>query len=128
MIDINSLTIGQAREIAQMFAAWQPQVQTDNGMIGEYVIVRCRDAGVHAGTLESYVGREAVLTDARRLWYHRPAGTSSWYEGCALYGLSKDSKVSATVSRMCLTETCDIVLCTETAARSIKEHPEHEQS
>lgn len=128
-MNIDDLTIGQAREIAQMFAAWQPQVQTDNGMIGEYVIVRCRDAGVHAGTLEACNGREAVLTDARRLWYHRPAvRTSSWYEGCALYGLSKDSKVSATVSRRYLTETCDIVMCTPTAARSIKEHPEHEQS
>ena len=45
----------------------------DNGMIGKYVIVRCRDAGVHCGVLEAHEGREALLIDSRRLWYWKPA-------------------------------------------------------
>lgn len=32
----------------------------ENGMIGSYVIVRCRDAGVHAGVLKAHDGREAL--------------------------------------------------------------------
>lgn len=36
--------------------------------IGEKVIVRCRDAGVHYGTLIDYKGREVVLGNARRMW------------------------------------------------------------
>lgn len=53
--------------------AADPAPAYDNGMVGQYVIVRCRDAGVHAGVLESHQGRECVLTDSRRLWYWKPA-------------------------------------------------------
>ena len=41
----------------------------ENKMIGKYVVVRCRDAGVHTGVLEAHDGRECVLTESRRLWY-----------------------------------------------------------
>jgi hypothetical protein len=44
----------------------------NNGIIGKYVIVRCRDAGVHAGILESHEGRECVINNSRRLWYWMP--------------------------------------------------------
>ncbi len=122
MIDINSLTIEQAREIAQMFAALQSQVQPaiDNGMIGKYVIVRCRDAGVHAGVLEAYNGRECVLNDARRLWYWKPANNASFLSGVAVEGLDKTSKVGAPI-RVHLTENCEIIQCSDSAAQSIKE-------
>lgn len=127
-MNIDDLTIGQARSLAQMFATGMSQVGIDNGMTGRYVIVRCHDAGVHAGVLEAYNGRECVLTDARRMWYHRPAvETSSWYEGVANHGLAPDSKLSGTVARRHLTENCDIVLCTPVAEASIRAHPEHAQ-
>ena len=38
----------------------------DNKMIGKYVIVRCKDAGVHDGVLEAHIGRECVLTASPR--------------------------------------------------------------
>ena len=120
MIDINSLTIGQAREIAQMLAAGMPQVQLDNGMLGKYVIVRCRDAGVHAGVLEAYNGRECVLTEARRLWYWKPANGAAFLSGVAVEGLDATSKVGAPV-RVHLTENCEIVECSAAATQSIKE-------
>ena len=48
-----------------MFAPAAPATQPiDCKMIGKYVIVRCRDAGVHAGVLESYSGKECVLTES----------------------------------------------------------------
>ena len=124
MIDINSLTIGQARELAQMFAAAMPQVQPapaiNNGMIGKFVVVRCRDAGVHAGILEAYNGRECVMSEARRLWYWKPANGAAFLSGVAVEGLHESSKVGAPI-RVHLTENCEIIECSERAALSIKE-------
>jgi len=95
----------------------------DNGMIGKYVLVRCRDAGVHTGTLVSHEGRECVLTNARRLWYWKPANGAKFLSGVANQGLDAASKVSEEVFRIHLTENCEIIACTKTAEASIKEHP-----
>ena len=85
----------------------------DNKMIGKYVIVRCRDAGVHAGFLESNEGRECVLTESRRLWYWKPANGQKYLSGVAVAGLHCDSKISVVVTRMHLTEDCEIIECSE---------------
>ena len=92
-----------------------------NGMIGKYVIVRCRDAGVHAGVLEAHEGREAVLTESRRLWYWYPAGGKKFLSGVAVAGLDARSKIGTTVPRIHLTEDCEIIECTAEAERSIRE-------
>lgn len=92
----------------------------ENGLVGKYVIVRCKDAGVHTGVLEGNEGREAVLTNSRRLWYWKPAG-GKFLSGVAQFGLSPESKVGEAVYRIHLTETCEITQCTEKAAQSIKE-------
>ena len=94
--------------------------QFDNGMVGEYVIVRCRDAGVHAGVLESHHGREAVLTESRRLWFWKPANNAAFLSGVAEEGLHEDSKIGTTVSKIHLTEDCEIILCSDKAAQSIR--------
>ena len=93
----------------------------DNGMVGKYVIVRCRDAGVHAGVLEAHEGREAVLTDSRRLWYWKPAQKKKFLSGVAVAGLDKSSKVGAALQRLHLTETCEIIACTDVSEKSIRE-------
>lgn len=92
----------------------------DNGMVGKYVIVRCHDAGVHAGVLKSYEGREALLQDSRRLWYWKPADGKKFLSGVAVSGLHGDSKVGTRLDLLHLTETCEIILCTETAEKSIR--------
>lgn len=99
----------------------------DNKMIGSYVIVRCRDAGVHAGFLESYSGRECVLTESRRLWYWKPADNKSFLSGVAVAGLHSDSKIGAVLERIHLTENCEIILCSDTAASSIQTAPDYDQ-
>jgi hypothetical protein len=96
----------------------------DNGMIGKYVIVRCRDAGVHAGVLAGNEGREAVLTESRRLWYWMPAGKKKFLSGVAVAGLDPASKVGATVLRLHLTETCEIIECASDAEKSIRSIPD----
>ena len=93
----------------------------DNGMIGKYVIVRCRDAGVHTGVLVSNEGRECVLTNSHRLWYWKPAGGAKFLSGVANHGLDASSKIGEMLERIHLTENCEIILCTEKAEISIRE-------
>lgn len=90
-------------------------------LIGRYVIVRCHDAGVHAGVLKSYSGRECIITDARRLWYWKPA-KAKWLDGVALYGVHTDSKLGDTVPERLLTEDCEITVCTPEGEHSIRNH------
>lgn len=92
----------------------------ENGMIGKYVIVRCRDAGVHAGVLAANEGREAVLTESRRLWYWKPAGLGKYLSGVAVYGLDTSSKLGVPLPRIHLTETCEIIQTTPEAERLIR--------
>lgn len=118
-MNVNDLTIGQAKELAAMFANTQQDQKLDNKMLGKYVIVRCRDAGVHTGYLESYNGREAVLTESRRLWYWKPANNQKYLSGIAVAGLDEISKVGAKLDRIHLTETCEIIQCNDNIVDSI---------
>ena len=122
-MNIEDLTIKQAKELAGIFSQ-NPQA-LDNGMIGKYVIVRCRDAGVHVGVLESHNGRECVLTESRRLWYWKPENNSAFLSGVAVEGLHQDSKVGVPV-KIHLTENCEIIECTATAQTSIRGIKSHE--
>ncbi len=124
-MNIDDLTIKQAKDLANMFSGYSQQIS--NGMMGKYVIVRCRDAGVHAGVLESHYGRECVLTESRRLWYWKPASNKSFLSGVAVAGLHKESKVGATLPRIHLTENCEIIECSQDAENSIREIKEHVQ-
>ena len=92
----------------------------DNKMIGKYVIVRCSDAGIHAGVLEAHEGRECVLTESRRLWYWKPADGAAFLSGVAVHGLHDDSRVGVAVPRIHLTEDCEIIECTAVAEDSIR--------
>ena len=98
--------------------------QIDNKMIGKYVLVRCRDAGVHCGVLESYNGRECVLTESRRLWYWKPT-SGAFLSSVAEVGLDGASKVGEPQTRIHLTENCEIAQCSTKAEASIREQPNH---
>lgn len=120
-MNIDELTYGDLKQIAALFPGQQEQPQPiQNGMIGKYVIVRCRDAGVHAGVLESYNGRECVLIESRRLWYWKPADGQKYLSGVAVAGLSDESKVGAPI-RIHLTENCELIECSSKAEKSIRE-------
>ena len=116
-MNIDELTIGQAKELAAMFGNTG---SPDNGMIGKYVIVRCRDAGVHAGVLVNHSGRECTLSEARRLWRWKNKEDHKSLSGIATAGLDEtESKVGAPVS-IILTENCEIILCSSNAEASIR--------
>ena len=120
-MNIDDLTIGEAKELAKLFGGSAPAQPINSGLVGKYVIVRCRDAGVHAGFLESHLGRECVLLEARRLWYWKPANNQKFLSGVAIAGLSGESKVGAPVSRILLTENCEIIEIEKSAVESIRE-------
>jgi len=115
-MNIDDLTIGQAKAIAAQFG--DAATPIDNGMVGQYVVARCHDAGVHAGILESHQGRECILKASRRLWYWKPANGAAFLSGVATEGLHKDSKVGAEI-RVHLTEVCELIECSEAAKGSI---------
>jgi len=89
---------------------------------GTHAIVRTYSAGVFAGTIKSRDGKEAVLTDARRIWYWDGAASLS---ELATKGTSKPSscKFPASVPEVLLTEVIEIIPTTEVARKSIDEVP-----
>lgn len=90
--------------------------------IGSYVVVRCSAAGVHAGELVAWSGRTAELKESRRLWrWHQARG--GLLSGVANYGLNHEQSIVGSPCDIILTETCEIIACTDEAARSIASAP-----
>ncbi len=111
------------KDLKELFAVTPWESTFDNGMVGKYVLVRCRDAGVHAGWLVSHSGRECVLRDSRRLWRWKPANGATFLSGVATQGLDyEESKVGAPIN-IHLTENCEIAECTAVAEKSIENAP-----
>ena len=96
-------------------------------IVGKYVVVRCRDAGVHAGFLVGTDGRSCDLARSRRLWYWKCA-KGAFLSGVAVHGLNHDeSKIGVEQPFIRLTENCEIALCTSKAAKSIMGAPNHNE-
>jgi hypothetical protein len=128
-MNINDLTIGQAKELSELFGG---QADKKSNMlssyIGKYVICRSRNEGINAGIVQDIDETGVVLQDARRLYYHKPANKEvSWYEGVAKYGISEDSKVGTAVEK-CIVEDYSLTVCTDVAKKSLIEAPSHEQN
>ena len=87
-------------------------------MIGRYCMIRTNSAGVFAGTIEERNGKEARLSNARRIWYWDGAASLSQL---ATDGTSKpeNCKFPAPVAEVILTEVIEIIPITENAAKSI---------
>jgi len=85
-----------------------------------YVVVRCRDAGVHAGLLEEDLGDQVTLRDARRLWHWNGAATLSEVAGDGVD--SKSCRFGRPV-RISLRGVIEVIDTTEKARRSIEGVP-----
>lgn len=82
-MNINDMTIGEAREIAALFGGNAPVVADKprwaHPLLGKRVLVRTYSAGVHIGTLASVNPDNAMechLKDALRLWKWTDGGLS----------------------------------------------------
>ena len=124
MMNIDDLTIGQAKQLAAMFAAQQSaQPELDAHLIGTPVIIRTYSAGVHFGIHDGRKGPEIRLKDARRIWYWNKAFTLS---KIAVDGLGEDSKLSVAVPEIVLTECIEVIPCSKTAANQLSTKPAHQ--
>jgi len=87
-------------------------------IIGKTCIVRTQTAGVFLGTVAKRNGKEARLTNARRLWYWAGAASLSQL---ATEGTSKPNqcKFPTSVPEVILTEVIEIIPATEAAIASI---------
>lgn len=119
-MNINDLTLGQAKELANLFNNKQVAgVETISSFIGKKVIVRTQSAGVFFGFLSEKVGKEVILTNARRLWYWKTANDGISLSDMAIGGAHKDSKFCAPVDIWL--EAIEIIPCSDTAIKSIEE-------
>ena len=130
-MNIDELTIGQAKELAAMFQHQDATPKSPNlfsYLIGKYVIVRSRNEGVNAGKVIE-AGKTGIhLKDARRIWYHKPADKSlAWYEGVAQSGLSSDSKISCESEKV-IAEDWSATVCSYDAEVSIRKAKSHGQN
>lgn len=75
-MNINDLTIGEAKQLADLLNGQGQHTALPNPYIGKRVLVRTYSAGVHIGTLIAAQGMECVLKDALRLWKWEGGGLS----------------------------------------------------
>ena len=115
-MNINDLTIGQAKELSGMFGG---KLQSQHPFIGKYCIARCYAAGVHAGEVVSVDGENVVLKDSRRLWSWK-ANDGIALSGVAQNGINKsNSKLDALNPIIYLTGVCELIPCSSAARESI---------
>lgn len=122
-MNINELTIGQAREIVAMFSAVNTRTESlDDFCVGKTVIIRTYSAGVWCGTLTRKSGNEVILKNARRMWIWWCKESIS-LSGVVVYGIDrKRSKIAAPVGQVWL-EAIEIMPIEGDAAKSIMEAP-----
>lgn len=119
-MNINDLTIGEAKQLAALFANQIPTCPTSNFvMLGKKVIIRTFSAGVHYGELVEKDGKEVILKNARRLWYWKTTNKGISLSEVANEGLAKDSKVCAAVDAIWL-EAVEIIPCTKESIKNIE--------
>lgn len=127
---IEDLTIKQVRELQRLFSNSIPEQSNAfilESYIGKYVIVRTRNEGINAGVVSKISKEGVVITDARRIYYHKPKDRKvAWYEGVAMTGLSSDSKISGTVDEKVIVEDYSLTLCSKEAEDSIRNHKAQE--
>ena len=104
----------------------KPEVAKIEGTpVGQYCIVRCRDAGVWAGTAAEHKGQSVTLLNARRLWSWT-ATKGHTLSAVANYGI-KNGKLPASVDVVYLTEACELIPVTKVAEESITNWKAHNE-
>jgi hypothetical protein len=119
-MNIDQLTIGEAKQLAAMFAGQSHQAQPTliNPVVGKYCIARCYSAGVHAGEVVSVDGENVILKNSRRLWSWK-ANDGIALSGVAQHGIKRDCKIDTENPLIYITGVCELIPCTEKAKESI---------
>lgn len=123
-MNIDDLTLGQLKEIKSLVGEGSSTSMLQN-YIGKYVICRSRNEGINAGIVKMIDDTGVVLSEARRLWFHKSSNNSSWYEGVANNGISDDSKISEPVEKVII-EDYSLTICSQKAKDSLSKCKSHE--
>ncbi len=120
-MNIENLTIGEAREIAALFGSVSVKQETKaHPFIGKFVIARCYSAGVHAGVVVSVDGENVMLRDSVRLWSWK-AKDGIALSGVAQNGIQKGCKIDTVNHEIYLTGVCELIPATDVSKGSIYE-------
>lgn len=122
-MNIDDLTIGEAKQLASMFSPGaNPTACGLNQMIGKECIVRTVSAGVWFGLVAEKSGSEVILKDARRMWRWKAAKSIS-LSGVVAYGIDQaGSKITPPVGQVWL-EAIELIPIGGEPAASIKGAP-----
>lgn len=121
-MDINELTIGQAKELAALFPASAPSAVVAPSSHAPMPVLVCTDKrGVFFGHTTDHSARPLVLTDARMCLYW--SSDVGGVLGLAEIGPTKDCKVSAPVSMLIAEGVTCVISCDEKAAKAWAKAP-----
>lgn len=113
----NSITINGVSYVPVTMAASERDGRT-------YCILRCRNAGVHAGwvDLNAAEGQWLTIVDSRRLWRWSGAATLSQLARDGV-GNPGDCKFAVQLSELHLntSDICEVIPCTPRAREAIEE-------
>ncbi len=118
MSKLDDLTIGEAKELAAIFAKESSVTKSLNHFVGQKVIIRTASAGVWFGEIDEKSGNEVIVSNARRLWYWK-AKQSISLSAVAQYGISSQSKIAPSVPYVWL-EAIELIPTTKEATKSIE--------
>lgn len=133
MVDLDSLTLGQLKEINKLLnsSKCENNVGETNvkkhPMIGKKVIIRTYSAGVWFGTLIEKADDEVILENARRMyqWFCEESISLS---AVAVYGINQDkSRICVPVDNIWL-KAIEILPCNDVSIKSIEEAKTVQQS
>jgi len=127
-MNINDLTIGQAKELAALFSGAQQQQQQQtataslNSMVGKKCIVRTYSAGVWFGEVAEKSGNEVIVKNARRMWkWWAEEGIS--LSSVALHGIRQDQSKIVEPAPAVWLEAIELIPASDKAIASIEGAP-----
>ena len=114
-INIDELTVGQLKEIQSLIGGTTQHVKP-HPYIGQYCIVRCYGAGVHAGIVESVDGKNVILAEASRIW--------KWEGAFTLTNVAKNGvtggRIAGPLESIALTDAIEIIPATRKCRGSLE--------
>lgn len=125
-ININELTLGQIKEIAELAKGFcgdsaQSRSSTDHPMVGKYCIVRTFSAGVHIGVVKAVYpalqGNDVLFESSRRLWKWEGAFTLS---EVANGGVKNTSRIAEEVQGNMVTGANEFLIVSDAAQKTIE--------